>query len=191
MYCKNCGELLEESKDRCGRCGQTHDDPRRGFSLQIVLMLLVFVLGVYSIYLLGQLTPSDSPSEITRFGPEATQPSTSSEARESYQPDRYQLPVRFGDIGPQLLDAGAIDYDRFVQTYERAGKALNEDQLVTLTKGTDAPVVIDQDNAYFLLNFLWALGLTNQNSLLDEGPIMEYSEGDIGRFASTGGWTIG
>jgi hypothetical protein len=35
------------------------------------------------------------------------------------------------------------------------------------------------------------LGLTNQNPILDEGPMMEYSEGDIGRFASTGGWSLG
>lgn len=191
MYCKNCGELLEKSKDRCGRCGQTHDDPRRGFSLQIVLMLLVFVVGVYSIYLLGQVTPSDSPSEIARFGPGAAQPAISSEVRESYQPDRYQLPVRFGDIGPRLLATGAIDYDHFLMVFEQAGQPLAETLLAVLIEESDAPVEFNRENAYFLLNFLWALGLTNQNPILDKGPLMEYSEGDIGRFASTGGWTIG
>ena len=90
-----------------------------------------------------------------------------------------------------MLAAGAIDYDRFVQTYERAGKALNGTQLTILAEENDSPVAIDQDNAYFLLNFLWALGLTNENSLLDDGPLMQYGEGDISRFASTGGWTLG
>ncbi len=51
--------------------------------------------------------------------------------------------------------------------------------------------MINHENAYFLLNFFWAFGLVNQNSLLEEGPLVEYSNGQVGRFASTGGWTIG
>jgi hypothetical protein len=106
-------------------------------------------------------------------------------------PDSYTLPVSLGDIGPQLLEAGAIDYDRFVQIYRQAGQPLSKAQLEILTEGSEAPITINEDNAYFLLNFFWGLGLTNQNPLLEEGPMMQYSEGEIGRFASTGGWTIG
>jgi hypothetical protein len=106
-------------------------------------------------------------------------------------PDSYPLPISFGDIGPRLVAAGAIDYDRFVQLYAEAGQPLTEEQLEILTKESDAPVVINRDNAYFLLNFLWAVGLTNQNPVLTEGPMQQYSKGDISGFASTGGWTIG
>jgi hypothetical protein len=52
-------------------------------------------------------------------------------------------------------------------------------------------VVIDGDNSYFLLNIFWAVGLANQNPLLDEGPMKKYGDGRIGNFASTGGWTLG
>jgi hypothetical protein len=102
-----------------------------------------------------------------------------------------RLPVVLGDVGPQLLEAGAIDFHRFVQTYDRAGRPLSDPQLAVLTEGSDEPLVITHENAYFLLNLLWAFGLTNQNSLLTEGPMMQHSEGDVGRFASTGGWTLG
>jgi hypothetical protein len=52
-------------------------------------------------------------------------------------------------------------------------------------------VVISRESSHFLLNLFWALGLANRSPLLEDGPMMSYSEGDIGRFASTGGWTLG
>jgi hypothetical protein len=106
-------------------------------------------------------------------------------------PENYTLSISYGDIGPQLLEAGAIDYDAFVQTYARAGQPLTEEQLQFLTEGSDGSIVINRANSYFLLNFFWAFGLTNKNILLDEGPIMVRSEGQVERYASTGGWTIG
>lgn len=78
-----------------------------------------------------------------------------------------------------------------MQVYQQAGQPLTEEQLKVLTEGSDTQIVMDRSNAYFLLNFFWALGLSNQNKLLDEGPMKQYSKGDIGGFASTGGWTIG
>ena len=103
----------------------------------------------------------------------------------------YTLPVKFGKIGPQLLASGAIDYTRFVQTYQRSGQPLNETQLAILSKGSDTPVVVDDKNAYFLLNFFWAVGLSNQNRILTEGPMVQFGADQVGSFASTGGWTIG
>jgi hypothetical protein len=105
-------------------------------------------------------------------------------------PDEFTLPVSFGNVGPQLLEAGAIDYEGFVQIYEQSGRPLTEEQLAILTEGSDAPIAINRESAYFLLNFLWAFGLANKNSLLEEGPMVQYSDGDIEGFASTGGWTL-
>ena len=105
--------------------------------------------------------------------------------------DGYEVAVAYGDLGPQLLESGAIDFDRFVERYEKGGAPLTDLQRKILTEGVDEPIVIQRDNAHFLLNFFWALGLTNQNPILEQGPMMEYSDGDIGRFASTGGWTLG
>lgn len=50
-------------------------------------------------------------------------------------------------------------------------------------------IKINQENSYFLLNFFWAVGLANQSKILDEGEMTKY--GQVGNFASTGGWTLG
>ncbi|MDO9547333.1 MAG: hypothetical protein Q7J07_11385, partial [Pelolinea sp.] len=48
----------------------------------------------------------------------------------------------------------------------------------------------NQDNAYFLLNFLWTVGLSSKNPVLDYGPIQQYGENGPTGFASTGGWSL-
>jgi hypothetical protein len=106
-------------------------------------------------------------------------------------PDGYLIPAVFGDVGPQMLAAGAIDYTQFARLYDQAGQSLTAEQQVILTQGTPEQVHITGENAYFLLNFFWALGLVNENRLLTEGPLAVYSDGQIGRYAATGGWTIG
>jgi len=106
-------------------------------------------------------------------------------------PQTYALNVSYGDLGPQLLAAGAIDYDRFVQLYQQSGRPLSPTQLNLLKEGSEAPIVMGFQNAHFLLNFFWALGLANNNPILTEGPMMQYGAENIGRFASTGGWSIG
>lgn len=106
-------------------------------------------------------------------------------------PEGYTIPAVFGDVGPEMLAAGVIDYDRFAAVYDQAGQPLTAVQQTILTQGSRERVHIDRDNAYFLLNFFWALGLVNDNPTLTEGALVAYSEGQIDRFAATGGWTIG
>lgn len=112
-------------------------------------------------------------------------------AKQVNPPKGFRLPVKLGDLGPQLQAAGAIDYKQFAAVYEQAGHPLTDEQIKILNEGSDQPVVINRDNAHFLLNFLWAVGLANQNPILTEGAMLKYSGGQIDTFASTGGWTIG
>jgi hypothetical protein len=106
-------------------------------------------------------------------------------------PEGFALNARFGDMGYQLVQAGVIDFDKFTALYERSGTPLTPEQLkIFAPEGSDAPVVITRDNAYFLLNLFWAFGLANENPILTEGTIATYGNGRIGDFASTGGWTI-
>ncbi|HET6444262.1 MAG TPA: hypothetical protein VFI27_06740 [candidate division Zixibacteria bacterium] len=213
MYCQYCGEMIDESViNKCQACGQKLMLPSRGSHWRVLFLIAVPALIVALVYLSRQSVDDQTKvaqtnrndlggsveilatpvtGDVVQTESKSADPANPSIPNQIVGSGSFQLPVSYSDIGPRLLAAGAIDYDRFVQLYERAGQALNQTQLAILTKGSDVSVVIDQDNAYFLLNFLWALGLTNQNPLLDEGPLKEYSEGDIGRFASTGGWTIG
>ncbi len=152
-----------------------------------ILLLITLVFGLASGYLLGRKGALSSVARNLMSVP-------SKQANLMGQinpPNGYTVPATFGDLGPSLLASGAIDHDRFAQLYQEIGRPLTEDQLALLTKGSTAPVVINRDNAHFLLNFFWAVGLANKNKVLEEGPMKTYNNGQIGGFASTGGWTLG
>lgn len=102
----------------------------------------------------------------------------------------FELKVKYGDLGQKMVEAGVIDLDKFVNVYKQNGQSLTKEQMNILTKGSNKKVKIDRDNSYFLLNFFWALGLANKSKILTEGDIVKYSEGQVGNFASTGGWSL-
>lgn len=104
--------------------------------------------------------------------------------------DGYALSISYGDLGPQLLENGMISYDSFAAIYENSGNPLSAEQTEILKNGSDEEIVINADNSHFLLNFFWAVGLANKNSILTDGPMVQNSGGQIARFASTGGWTL-
>ena len=104
--------------------------------------------------------------------------------------DGYALPVSYGTLGPQLVEAGVINYDAFQNVMTASGDPINNHQMDILMKGSDEEIVFTGENAHFLLNFFWAVGLANRNSILTEGPMVQNSGGQIERFASTGGWTL-
>ena len=102
----------------------------------------------------------------------------------------FNLNVKYGDLGPKMIASGAIDLDKFKEIYDKGSQPLTKEQLEILTKGSDKLINIDRDNSYFLLNFFWAVGLNNKSKVLDEGDIVKYGEGQVGNFASTGGWSL-
>lgn len=144
-------------------------------------LLVVFLLGIGSGYIKwGQ-------DEIA----EARQQKELAALYEQVNPvDGFALSVSYGDLGPRLIEAGVIDYDAFAAIYENSGKPLSIEQIEILKNGSDEEIVITADNSHFLLNFFWAVGLANQNSILTEGPMVQYSDGQVERFASTGGWSL-
>jgi len=151
------------------------------------LVIAVFVLGNVSGYFIrGQWQQDDQVANVG--GVEKNLADMMAQVNPS---DGYKLRASYGDLGPQILSGGGIDYQAFVALYESSGRPLTERQIEILTKGTNKPIVINADNAHFLLNFFWAVGLVNNNPILTEGPITQFSEGQVERFASTGGWTLG
>jgi hypothetical protein len=163
--------------------------------LWAVFSVITFLIGIGSGYFLwGREHAQDnvkiSRNEITP-SLDDNQDKLEDIIRQINPPEGYSLPVAYGDIGPAMLTAGAIDYDKFLQVYDRAGQPLSDAQIEILTQGNDKPIVFNSENAYFLLNYFWALGLVNDNPILTEGPMMQYGPEEVGRFASTGGWMIG
>ena len=97
------------------------------------------------------------------------------------------LPVRWGDLGKKMINAGVIDAKRFEEIYANRG-GLTKETKELLYGENNGNLKVTSENSGIILNLLWALGLGAKNDILEAGPMTQY--GDIGNFASTGGWTI-
>lgn len=96
--------------------------------------------------------------------------------------------VEWGDMGQRLIDAGAIDLDKFEAQY----RGLDEEQQSILLGDELDEITFKPENIQFWTNVLWALGLTQESSVLSEGPMMQNeAQVPLGNYASTGGWTLG
>src|SRR3989344_3353907 len=73
------------------------------------------------------------------------------------------LPVKWGDLGAQMIKSGVIDADKFEDVYKNQG-GLNEEIRRLLYDSGNGNIKITKENAGVLLNLLWALGLGNKNT---------------------------
>lgn len=103
--------------------------------------------------------------------------------------DGVILPVKWGDLGSQLVKNGTIDQKKFEELYAQRG-GLDDNAKKLLVGADNGKLVINSDNANLVLNLLWALGLANKNVILEQGPMGDKQYGGAGNFASTGGWTL-
>jgi hypothetical protein len=144
-------------------------------------LLVVFLLGLGSGYLKwGQDEATEAKQQkhlVTLY--EQINP-----------PDGFALTVSYGNLGPRLLEGGVINYEAFSAIYDKSGNPLSAEEAAILKNGSDSEIVITAENAHFLLNFFWAVGLANKNPILTDGPMVQNSDGQVERFASTGGWTL-
>lgn len=157
---------------------------RRSHAIITLSVLALYLIGLGTGYgLWGLPTPEEKAAH--------RQDAEMAEIMGQVNPtEGYTVPAYFGDMGPKMAAAGVFDAAEFEQVYQLANQPLNEQQLEILNQGSDAPVVFNQQNAYFLLNYFWAVGLSNKNPVLDSGPIQEISKGKVENFASTGGWSL-
>lgn len=99
-------------------------------------------------------------------------------------------PVPTGlDLGKpvaKLVEAGAIDPDKFLEAHKDRGPVPEWVSLVL--EGKRQELILSVENALFNLNLLWPIGLATKAAFNDESPILGK---DLLNFASTGGWTLG
>src|SRR3989344_7717085 len=89
------------------------------------------------------------------------------------------LPVKWGDLGVQMIKAGVIDADKFEDVYKNQG-GLNEESRRLLYNSDNGNIKITRENSGVLLNLLWALGLGNKNTILEKGPMSDKKYGGAG-----------
>jgi hypothetical protein len=92
-----------------------------------------------------------------------------------------------GDLGKQMVEAGVVDREKFLALYARSPELRR--QAEELLDGKNVRFEITAENSGLILNYLWALGLSNKNPIL-EMEMMDPRYGGAQNFASTGGWTL-
>lgn len=100
----------------------------------------------------------------------------------------YEVKIKWGDVGEKLVAAGGVDMNKYEDNYK--GEQWKE-LLTYLTENKNEGIRITPENAYFWVNTLWALGLTQESKVLTEGIMGTEYKDDLANFASTGGWTLG
>lgn len=95
------------------------------------------------------------------------------------------ISVKLNNLGEKMVSTGVIDKDKIDALYTERG---SKEEMDRFLGSNDLNIVITKENANLLLNFFWALGLGNKNSILTQGPMVR--SGDPAKFASTGGWTL-
>lgn len=80
--------------------------------------------------------------------------------------------LKWGNLSAKMVEAGVIDEEKFPNFYNQKNLEINS------------------ENSKVALNTLWAFGLSNKNSILEHGPMMDPRYGGAENFASTGGWTL-
>jgi len=98
-----------------------------------------------------------------------------------------ELPVAFGDSVRRLVGGGAIAPAKLDRLYAKRGGFPDWAGALFSNNSTD-PIRFSAATAPVLLNLLWPLGLSNRVAFNERSPLKGPR---VGRFASTGGWTLG
>ncbi len=143
----------------------------------IIVLVLIFGSSVYTLRLLK------SEKEGTLW-----HPAKQGIQDKVFAQDGVELPVKWGNMGVKMTEAGVIDKEKFENLYQERGGLSESDQ--KLLSGNNGNIVINSENSGVMLNMFWAFGLANDNPILKNGPMMDPKYGGAGNFASTGGWTL-
>ena len=96
----------------------------------------------------------------------------------------------WGEMGMSMMREGIVDGDKMEKLHmTRGGLTASEKEM--LYGRNNENFQITPENSGMALHMLWAFGLANKNPILEKGPMMNPKYGGAGRFASTGGWTLG
>ncbi|KAB2916398.1 MAG: hypothetical protein F9K29_11695 [Hyphomicrobiaceae bacterium] len=99
----------------------------------------------------------------------------------------YQTRLVLGDIVPRMVAHGIVDMEKMEALYKERGGMPPELKQV-LTEASTTPLTVTRENADWLVNILWPIGLSNKMAINKRSPI---AGKDLPNLASTGGWGLG
>ncbi|KKP86010.1 hypothetical protein A3B84_01540 [Candidatus Nomurabacteria bacterium RIFCSPHIGHO2_02_FULL_35_13] len=99
------------------------------------------------------------------------------------------LAIFWGDLGLKMVNAGVIDKEKIENLYKERNSFSEKDKEI-IYGNRNREIAITSENSGMMLNMLWAFGLANKNSILENGPMVDSKYGGAENFASTGGWIL-
>ena len=182
-------KIVTNSNNEQEQIVQNNQNPKTGNSFSVGTSILIssIILAGAWMYTAGLKTANTQPKTNVTASLEKTQVSALEE--KVLPSEGVILPVIWNDLGAKLVSVGAIDADKFKAIYDQRGAFTDEYKNLLLGQN-DEKLTITKDNAGYLLNLFWALGLASKNPILDSGEMKDPRYGGAGNFASTGGWTI-
>lgn len=109
-------------------------------------------------------------------------------ARRLLPPEGKAVSVVFKDALTKLVEAGVIDLEKWNTLYSKRRMEAPDWIATALLSPSDHPLQFDTTSAPFLLNLLWALGISNKTGFNEQSPLRGER---LPNFASTGGWRLG
>lgn len=171
-------------------CNETETEPvlEKIIKQKSPLFFFGICIVVASVIVGGTIVYTSQPKDAANATPSSQ---VSADLEKTVLPSQgIILPVAWNDMGKRLVESGVIDQKKFEDLYAQRG-GLDEQTKKLLTCTDNGRIVITKDNANALLNLLWALGLANKNTILENGQMTaKQFGGDPSKFASTAGWTL-
>lgn len=165
---------------------EIQNQTKRNYVLPVSILISAVILSGAWIYTTNLKTADQDQTDSSAASGERQ----IAELEEKVLPSEgVALPVVWDDVGAKLVDAGAIDAEKFRALYEQKG-TFNSEYEDLLLGQNNGQLKITKENAGYLLNLFWALGLASENPILANGEMANPAYGGAGNFASTGGWTL-
>ncbi|MEM5811866.1 MAG: hypothetical protein QXG91_03975 [Candidatus Aenigmatarchaeota archaeon] len=152
-------------------------------------LLIGILLGGVLVFLFFNFKLSNSPIKSNLSQPQNQQTNFNQELFQQIitqvlPPEGFKTKLVLGETVKKMIDCGVIDIEKMKKLYNNQ----IPEYVQKLINGYYEPLVINQEAANYLLNIFWPLGLSNKTEFNKNIP---FSEKDLPRLASTGGWWLG
>ncbi len=163
-----------------------HEKQQKGYTLSTSILVSSIILAGAWIYVAGLKYGQSQPQVQSQT---KSQVALSALEEKIIPSAGVALPIKWGDLGAQMVKNGTIDFQKLQEIYAGRG-GMGAEMKALLQKSDNGSITMTSQNSGEILNLLWAFGLANKNPVLENGPMQDPQYGGAGRFASTGGWTI-
>lgn len=156
--------------------------------LALILFAIIIITQVFDIEITPKFSSSVGKPKQTADQTTTGEIDVSALQLEVIPSEGVELPIAWGDLGKQMIEDGVIDEEKFRSLF-KGGLSADEEKI--LAGNWNKPIVLTQQNSRFLLDILWAFGLSNKSEILENGEMTdEKYGGDASKFAATGGWSL-